>query len=165
MLHHDGGVDGSGYSLTFTSGNAFIGGLSRVMLNGLGAGISKGVDVPFTMAAGTDAATTMTIPESVWMTFQMTFAIITPALITGAFAERMKFSAMCVFTILWGLLVYVPVATGSGGRMVGLPARLARSTSPVAPSCISMLVLQDWLRPWYWGGARDMGKKTSLPIT
>ncbi|WP_370636690.1 ammonium transporter [Komagataeibacter sp. FNDCF1] len=99
-----------GYSLTFTSGNAFIGGLSRVMLNGLGAGISKGADIPFTMAAGTDAATTMTIPESVWMTFQMTFAIITPALITGAFAERMKFSAMCLFTIGWGLLVYVPVA-------------------------------------------------------
>ncbi|NVN36530.1 ammonium transporter [Komagataeibacter swingsii] len=99
-----------GYSLAFTSGNAFIGGLSRVMLNGLGAGISKGSDVAFTMAAGTPAATTMTIPESVWMTFQMTFAIITPALITGAFAERMKFSALCVFTILWSLIVYVPVA-------------------------------------------------------
>ncbi|WP_308721600.1 ammonium transporter [Komagataeibacter xylinus] len=99
-----------GYSLTFTSGNAFIGGLSRVMLNGLGAGISKGSDVAFTMAAGTSAATTMTIPESVWMTFQMTFAIITPALITGAFAERMKFSALCVFTIIWSLIVYVPVA-------------------------------------------------------
>ncbi|GBQ12261.1 ammonium transporter [Komagataeibacter rhaeticus] len=111
-----------GYSLTFTSGNSFIGGLSRIMLNGMGAGISKGADVPFTMAAGTDAATAMTIPESVWMTFQMTFAIITPALITGAFAERMKFSAMCVFTILWGLLVYVPVAHwvwGPGGWVAG----------------------------------------------
>lgn len=52
----------------------------------------------------------MTIPESVFMTFQMTFAIITPALIAGAFAERMKFSALCVFTIVWSLLVYVPIA-------------------------------------------------------
>ena len=51
-----------------------------------------------------------TIPESVFMTFQMTFAIITPALITGAFAERMKFSAMLAFMALWSLLVYVPVA-------------------------------------------------------
>jgi len=52
----------------------------------------------------------MTIPESVYMMFQMTFAVITPALITGAYAERMKFSSMCVFTIFWLLLVYAPVA-------------------------------------------------------
>jgi Amt family ammonium transporter len=63
-----------------------------------------------------------TIPESVFMMFQMTFAIITPALITGAFAERMKFSALLIFTALWSLLVYVPVAHwvwGPGGWMSG----------------------------------------------
>jgi Amt family ammonium transporter len=61
-----------------------------------------------------------TIPESVFMMFQMTFAIITPALITGAFAERMKFSAMLVFMALWSLVVYAPVAHwvwGPGGWM------------------------------------------------
>ena len=51
-----------------------------------------------------------TVPETVYMMFQMTFAIITPALIAGAFADRMKFSAMCIFMILWSLLVYSPVA-------------------------------------------------------
>ncbi len=51
-----------------------------------------------------------TIPETVYMMFQMTFAIITPALIAGAFADRMKFSAMCIFMTLWSLLVYSPIA-------------------------------------------------------
>src|SRR5260370_26742917 len=76
-----------GYSLAFTEGNAFVGGLSRFMLNGMG------VD------AITDLA--KTIPESVYMCFQMTFAIITPALICGAFADRMKFSAFLWFIGLW----------------------------------------------------------------
>src|SRR5438270_7505439 len=78
-----------GYSLAFTDGNAFVGGLSRFMLNGMG------VD------AITDLATT--IPESVYMCFQMTFAIITPALICGAFADRMKFSALLWFIGLWAV--------------------------------------------------------------
>ncbi len=52
----------------------------------------------------------MTIPESVWVMFQMTFAVVTPALIVGGFAERMKFSALCIFTLLWSLLVYAPIA-------------------------------------------------------
>ena len=100
----------AGYSLAFTNGNAYIGDLSRLMLRGIGDGISKGVDVPFVLGAGTDNAQPQTIPETVYMMFQMTFAIITPALICGAFADRMKFSAMCVFMVLWSLLVYSPIA-------------------------------------------------------
>ncbi|MGE0224863.1 MAG: ammonium transporter, partial [Acetobacteraceae bacterium] len=100
----------AGYSLAFTNGNPYVGDFSRFLLSGIGANITKGVDVAFTLGAGTDAAVPMTIPESVFMMFQMTFAIITPALIAGAFADRMKFSAMCIFMVLWSLLVYAPVA-------------------------------------------------------
>ena len=99
----------AGYSLAFTSGNKWIGDMSRFMLNGLGAHITQGADVGFTMGSGASAVV-MTIPESVFMMFQMTFAIITPALIAGAFADRMKFSAMCIFMVLWSLLVYSPIA-------------------------------------------------------
>ena len=91
-----------GYSLAFTVGNPYIGDLSRVFLNGMVylADVKKLSVHPLAS----------TIPESVFMTFQMTFAIITPALIAGAFAERMKFSAMLVFMALWSLLVYAPIA-------------------------------------------------------
>ncbi|MFT8558426.1 MAG: ammonium transporter [Acetobacter sp.] len=100
----------AGYSLAFTTGSPWIGGFSRVLLNGIGAHIHNGADVGFTLGADSPNATTMTIPESIFMMFQMTFAIITPALICGAYAERMKFSAMCVFSILWSLVVYAPIA-------------------------------------------------------
>ena len=100
----------AGYSLAFTNGNAYIGDLSRLLLRGIADGITKGADVPFVLGAGTDGALPQTVPETVFMMFQMTFAIITPALICGAFADRMKFSAMCVFMVLWSLLVYSPVA-------------------------------------------------------
>ena len=96
----------AGYSLAFTNGNAYVGDLSRFLLNGLGAGWDK----PFTLGAGSDNAQPQTVPETVYMMFQMTFAIITPGLIAGAFADRMKFSAMCVFMVLWSLLVYSPIA-------------------------------------------------------
>jgi Amt family ammonium transporter len=96
----------AGYSLAFGNGNAFIGDFSRIFLSGLSAGWDK----PYTLGAGTDGAVATTIPETVFLMFQMTFAIITPALIAGAFADRMKFSALCVFTVLWSLLVYSPVA-------------------------------------------------------
>src|SRR4051794_5874369 len=95
----------AGYSLAFGEGNAYVGDFSRLFLNGL----AENWDKPFTLGSG-DAAVATTIPETVFLMFQMTFAIITPALITGAFADRMKFSAMVVFTILWSLLVYSPVA-------------------------------------------------------
>jgi Amt family ammonium transporter len=99
-----------GYSLAFTNGSAYIGDFSRFMLNGIGDRISKGADTGWIFGAGTDGATPMTIPETVYMMFQMTFAIITPALIAGAFADRMKFSSMCVFMVLWSILVYSPIA-------------------------------------------------------
>ncbi|WP_272930859.1 ammonium transporter [Acetobacter indonesiensis] len=100
----------AGYSLAFTTGSPWIGGFSRVFLNGLGAHIHNGADIAFTLGADSPNATTMTIPESIFMMFQMTFAIITPALISGAYAERMKFSAMCVFSVIWSLVVYAPIA-------------------------------------------------------
>jgi ammonium transporter, Amt family len=100
----------AGYSIAFTNGNAYMGDFSRIMLNGIGAGITKGSDIAFTLGAGTDAAAVQTVPETVYMMFQMTFAIITPALIAGAFADRMKFSALCIFITLWSLLVYSPIA-------------------------------------------------------
>jgi ammonium transporter, Amt family len=100
----------AGYSIAFTNGNAYMGDFSRFMLNGIGEHISKGTDIAFTLGAGTDAAVVQTVPETVYMMFQMTFAIITPALIAGAFADRMKFSAMCIFMVLWSLLVYSPIA-------------------------------------------------------
>ncbi|HEY8289883.1 MAG TPA: ammonium transporter [Acetobacteraceae bacterium] len=100
----------AGYSIAFTNGNAYMGDFSRFLLNGIGAHITKGADTGFILGAGTDAAAPQTIPETVYMMFQMTFAIITPALITGAFADRMKFSALCIFMTLWSLLVYSPIA-------------------------------------------------------
>ena len=96
-----------GYSLAFTNGGslgAYIGDLGRVMFAG------ADINAPFTLGAGTAAPSPMTIPESVYMMFQMTFAIITPALVTGAFAERIRFSALMLFTAAWSLLVYAPIA-------------------------------------------------------
>jgi ammonium transporter, Amt family len=92
------------YSLAFGSGNSFIGGLHNVFLRGVGA--------------QPDPDYAATIPLQTFMIYQLMFAIITPALITGAFAERMKFSAMALFMILWSLLVYAPMAHmvwGKGG--------------------------------------------------
>jgi ammonium transporter, Amt family len=90
------------YSLAFRSGTPLIGGLDRALLRGVLSDVAKGIGNPNPLAP--------TIPESVYFCFQMTFAIITPALIAGAFAERMKFSAMLWFIGLWAVLVYAPVA-------------------------------------------------------
>ncbi|MBO0711366.1 MAG: ammonium transporter [Acetobacteraceae bacterium] len=100
----------AGYSIAFTNGNAYVGDLSRLFLNGIGSNISKGADTGFILGAGTDSAAPQTVPETVYMMFQMTFAIITPALIAGSFADRMKFSAMCIFMVLWSLIIYAPIA-------------------------------------------------------
>tara|TARA_X000001036_G_scaffold438200_1_gene485401 strand:+ start:2382 stop:3665 length:1284 start_codon:yes stop_codon:yes gene_type:complete len=80
-----------GYSLAFKGNGSFIGDFSALFLSGVDRDSLNG-----------------TIPESVFITFQMTFAIITPALVVGAFAERMKFSAMCIFSVVWFTLVYLP---------------------------------------------------------
>jgi Amt family ammonium transporter len=95
-----------GYSLAFGDGNSFIGDTKFLLLNGVGAEPN-----------GDYAAT---IPHQTWMVFQLMFAIITPALITGAFAERMKFSAMLLFMTLWSVVVYYPMAHmvwGKGGML------------------------------------------------
>ncbi|HEY1160146.1 MAG TPA: ammonium transporter [Terracidiphilus sp.] len=95
-----------GYSLAFGHGSSFVGGFEHLFLRGVG------------LTPNTDYAPT--IPEQTYMIYQLMFAIITPALITGAFAERMKFSAMAVFLSLWSLFVYCPMAHmvwGVGGLL------------------------------------------------
>ena len=90
------------YSIAFRAGSAFIGGFDRAGLQGILSDISNGIGNPNPLAP--------TIPESVYSMFQLTFAIITPALICGSFAERMKFSAMLWFMAIWSLVVYAPIA-------------------------------------------------------
>jgi Amt family ammonium transporter len=95
----------AGYSIAFSDGTAYFGGFSNLLLKNLTVGSISG-----------------SIPESVFMIFQMTFAIITPALITGAFADRMKFSAMLIFVGAWSLLIYAPLCHmvwQGGGLMFG----------------------------------------------
>lgn len=95
-----------GYSLCFAEGDAVIGGLGHVFLKGVGADPNPDYG--------------STIPHQTYMMFQLMFAIITPALITGAFAERMKFRAMLLFTVLWSIFVYAPLAHmvwGKGGLL------------------------------------------------
>jgi ammonium transporter, Amt family len=94
------------YSLAFGTGNAFIGGFHNAFMRGVG------------LAPDSDYGAT--VPAQTYMIYQLMFAIITPALITGAFAERMKFSAMCLFLTLWAIVVYSPMAHmvwGKGGLL------------------------------------------------
>jgi Amt family ammonium transporter len=95
-----------GYSLCFGSGTSLIGGLQHMFLRGVGT--------------APEADYSATLPQQTFMIYQLMFAIITPALITGAFAERMKFSAMMLFMVLWSLVVYAPMAHmvwGKGGLL------------------------------------------------
>jgi len=93
-----------GYSLAFTGSGQYWGALDKIFLKGIGVDTLQG-----------------TIPETVFMTFQMTFAIITPALIVGAFAERMKFSSMLLFMSVWVVIVYAPIThwVWGGGWLSG----------------------------------------------
>ncbi|CAO3441494.1 Ammonium transporter [Azospirillum argentinense] len=94
-----------GYSIAFTEGTPYFGSLSKFMLSGVAIDSLQG-----------------TIPETLFVVFQMTFAIITPALIAGAFADRMKFSSMLIFTALWSVLIYAPITHwvwGPGGYLGG----------------------------------------------
>ena len=137
-----------GYSLAFGHGNSFIGGFEHVFLRGVG------------LAPNTDYAPT--IPEQTYMIYQLMFAIITPALITGAFAERMKFSAMAVYLSLWSLFVYSPMAhmvwgvggllNASGGRFPSLD--FAGGTVVHVTSGVSALVTCIYL-----------GKRVGYPQT
>jgi Amt family ammonium transporter len=139
-----------GYSLAFAHGNAFIGSLDHVFLRGVGLGPS---------------AYAPTIPAQTYMVYQLMFAIITPALITGAFAERMKFSAMAVFLSLWSLFVYSPMAhmvwgiggllNANGGRFPSLD--FAGGTVVHVTSGVSALVTAIYL------GKRIGYPKTDMP--
>jgi Amt family ammonium transporter len=106
-----------GYSLTFAEGNGFLGGLSKAGLRG----------VEIDSAVGT-------IPETVFVMFQLTFAVITPALIVGGFAERTRFAAMLWFSILWLVIVYFPVAHWVIGNRSGFPE------TPMPPHNLTMTV-------------------------
>jgi Amt family ammonium transporter len=94
-----------GYSLAFSGSGTIIGGADAFFLSNLTRDSASG-----------------TLPESLFVVFQMTFAVITPALVVGAFAERMKFSAMCIFTVLWVTLVYLPAChmVWGGGYLAGI---------------------------------------------
>jgi Amt family ammonium transporter len=139
-----------GYSLAFGHGSAFVGGLDHLFLRGVG--LSPSPYAP-------------TIPEQTYMVYQLMFAIITPALITGAFAERMKFSAMAVFLSLWSLFVYCPMAhmvwgiggllNSNGGRFPSLD--FAGGTVVHVTSGVSALVAALYL------GKRMGYPKTAMP--
>ena len=140
-----------GYSLAFAHGTSFIGGFEHVFLRGV------------SLAPNTDYAAT--IPEQTYMVYQLMFAIITPALITGAFAERMKFSAMAVFLSLWSLIVYSPMAhmvwgvggllNANGGRIPSLD--FAGGTVVHVTSGVSALVTAIYL------GKRIGYPQTNMP--
>jgi ammonium transporter, Amt family len=140
----------AGYSLAFGHGNAFVGGLQHMFLRGVGLGPSEYAP---------------TIPEQTYMVYQLMFAIITPALITGAFAERMKFSAMAIFLSLWSLFVYSPMAhmvwgaggflNASGGHFPSLD--FAGGTVVHVTSGVSALVTAIYL------GKRIGYPKTAMP--
>ena len=140
-----------GYSLAFGHGNAVIGGFEHVFLRGV------------SLAPNPDYA--KTIPEQTYMIYQLMFAIITPALITGAFAERMKFSAMALFLSLWSLLVYCPMAhmvwgiggllNASGGHIPSLD--FAGGTVVHVTSGVSALVTALYL------GKRMGYPRTAMP--
>ena len=121
-----------GYSLSFSKGNSFIGGLDYLLLKNVG------------QEAFTLNGASITIPHLLFMAFQLMFAIITPALISGAIVERMKFSAYVVFIALWSLLVYTPVAHmvwGEGGLFVGKALDFAGGTVVHITSGFSALAL------------------------
>ena len=120
-----------GYSLAFSGDGPFVGDLGQLFLKGMGVGSMSG-----------------TIPESVFMMFQMTFAIITPALITGAVAERIKFSSLMVFLGLWQIIVYAPVChwvwgggfLGSAGVMDFAGGTVVHINSGVAALVLCMVL-------------------------
>ena len=130
-----------GYSLTFTNGGAYndwIGGFSKAFLSGVTA-----------LSEAATFSNGVHVPEYAYIWFQMTFAAITPALIVGAFAERMRFSALILFMILWATFVYFPIAhmvwywagpdaiadaaRGCGERRPAQPRTAARRSS--TPCC------------------------------
>ena len=143
-----------GYSLAFTNGGAnqaYVGGLDRILLQGMTMGVAHSL--------------APTIPESVFMVFQMTFAIITPALICGAFADRMKFSALIAFMVLWLLVVYAPIAhwVWGGGFLGGMGVLdFAGGTVVHVNAGIAGLVCTLVLGPRLGHGEEDMSAHNLL---
>ena len=119
-----------GYSLAFSGEGAYLGDFSKLLFAGVSEGSLSG-----------------DIPESLFALFQMTFAVITPALIIGGFAERMKFSAVLLFSTIWLIVVYSPVTHWVWG-VDGL-VKWAFLILPVEQWFISLQVLQPWLQPLY----------------
>ena len=117
-----------GYSLAFGGGGNLIGGVGKFLFGGVGEDSMSG-----------------TIPESIFAAFQLTFAIITPALIVGGFAERMRFSAVLLFTALWSLVVYAPIAHWVWGG--------------------GMLSSDGWFGEWFGVGVMDFAGGTVVHIT
>ena len=130
-----------GYSLSFVGDGPWLGTFERAFMRGT------------TMESVSPLAAT--IPEMLFMMYQMTFAIITVALVAGAVADRMRFSAFVWFAILWLLVVYVPVAC----------RRRACSTSPAAPWCISTPASPAWSPPMWSATATATAATTSRPTT
>ncbi|MBO6557046.1 MAG: ammonium transporter [Pseudomonadales bacterium] len=129
-----------GYSLAFSEGNAFVGGVSNVMMAGIQEDTLSG-----------------DIPESVFAMFQLTFAIITPALIVGGFAERMRFSAMLLFSALWVIIVYAPVTHWVwGGGWLGEMGLLDFAGGTVVHVTAGVAALT---------AAMMMGKRRGFPTT
>ncbi|GAB6844377.1 Amt family ammonium transporter [Methylorubrum rhodinum] len=149
-----------GYSLAFTNGgglNDFVGGFGKAFL--------KGVDATTVAATFSNG---VVIPEYVYICFQMTFAMITPALIVGAFAERMKFSALVVFSILWVTLIYFPMAHmvwywGGPDIFADAAKKLAEATDKAAAQADYDAVLADAGLLFKWG-ALDFAGGTVVHI-
>ena len=133
--------------MAFTSGSPFVGGFSKAMLMGV--------------SGGTYAATfsnNVYLPEFAFVVFQMTFAMITPALIVGAFAERVKFSALMIFVVAWLTIVYFPIA-----HMVWYWAGPDFLIDTVVKDAAGSLVSQD--AGYLWGmGALDFAGGTVVHI-
>ncbi|GJE29710.1 ammonium transporter [Methylobacterium organophilum] len=149
-----------GYSLAFTNGgglNDFVGGFSKAFLKGV-----DGTTVAATFSNG------VVIPEYVYICFQMTFAMITPGLIVGAFAERMKFSALVVFSILWVTFIYFPMAHmvwywGGPDIFADAARKLAAATDKAAAQADYDAVLADAGMLFKWG-ALDFAGGTVVHI-
>ena len=138
-----------GYSLAFApTHGGVIGGLDYVLLEGVG----------LEPRAGT------TFPHLLFCAFQLMFAVITPALVAGAFAERVKFSAYCLFTLLWTTFVYDPLCHWVWGPEAGW-ARAARSTSLAARSCTSRRASVRWSSRSSWVAASAGRSGRSSPTT
>ena len=140
------------YSFCFGTGNGFIGGFHNLFLSGVGS--------------APDGDYAATIPAQTFMVYQLMFAIITPGLIAGAFAERMKFSAMVAFTVLWSILVYDPMAHmvwGKGGLLnAALGEDFRPLISPAEPWFTSRPAFQLWFAPSTWASGSGTRKSRCL---